>query len=121
MHHEHVDLRHQGLVHLLVGGNLGTVGKAPAFDDPRKTGLLLTHLGDQRHPFSAVHLKHCLEIREARGEPAFLYGVDIVHICDQFWRSLVAGRVSLSVCQGQGALAGLSVGFGMNPLKPGCW
>ena len=95
--HEHVDLCHQGLIHLLMGGNSRAVGKAPAFDDPRETGLLFTHLGDLQCSFSTVCLKHGLEIEEARGKPALLDGVDIVGVCNQLQRSSAMYGVSLLV------------------------
>ena len=91
-----MDLGHQGLICLLVGGDLRAVGKAPAFDDPGKTGLLLlTHL--VWCSFSTVCLKHGLEIGEVRGKPAFLDGVDVVGVCGWLWRSLAMARNSVIV------------------------
>ena len=115
--HEHVDLSHQGLICLLVGGNFRAVGKALAFDDPGETGLLFTHLGDWRCSFSTVHLEHGPKIGEARGEPAFLDGVDLVCVCDWLQGSSVADGMRLLV-RHCGALIGLCMGFRVNLLEP---
>ena len=118
---EHVDLRDQCLICLLVGGNSGTVCKAPAFDDPGKAGLLVPHLWNQRHSISTVGLEHGLEVGQARGEPSLLHRVDIVRIRDGLQRSMVVSWVRVWTRWHWGTLVGLGLGIRRNLLKPGDW